>query len=204
MALPNLLLFLGQMTTSLASNPLARLITYIETDPQGELEGEYYKEKLCTYQYLAINYFLPELLNQPGKTLQEIIREFPMIDYSAIYRHLHDVFTPWITGIYLEILDEQEWQLMEGLMGWHQERLTHTHRRNTPQCHVLYLAEQRLPCYQSTPKSWAEIADLLVERGWKGATPAYVEKFWKNVGRPECGALAARVLLYPETLPISL
>lgn len=119
MALPNLSAFLSQITAALASMPLGRLITYIETDPHGELQREYYQDSRCTYQYLAINCFLPELLNQPGRTLPEIIREFPMIDYNAISRHLHDVFTPWITGIYLEILDDQEWQTMKGLLGWH-------------------------------------------------------------------------------------
>jgi hypothetical protein len=176
----------------------SRFIQYVDTDPSHYLRNKYYINPECHHQYLLQKLILPDKLGWgESETISEIARKFN-IPRTALDDYLKDNFTPWINGLYLNILTSEEWNnFKEKLESENRDDLIDIYRNGSPQCNVWDLANQLLPCYQQSPRSWEDIASDLNERGWKRATPDYVKKYWNKTCLPILGKIAHNFLVYP-------
>ena len=176
----------------------SRFIQYVNTDPSNHLRNKYYGNLDCHHQYLLQKIILPEKLGWgESETISDIARKFN-IRRTALDDYLKDNFIPWVDGLYLDILIPEEWdKFKEKLEFENRDDLIDTHRKGSPQCNIWDLAKQLLPCYEESPRSWEDIASGLKERGWKGATPDYVKKYWTKTCVPILGKIAHNFLVYP-------
>jgi hypothetical protein len=156
----------------------------------------YYKIPECNHQYLLRSLIIPRINGTKPKEVREIIAELGSIEYHALYRYLNDTFYPWLDGLYLEILDDGEWQVLKDSIDMQSQKLNEIYRKGAPDCNIYFLAQQLLPCYQKPPLTWDELAQKFQTGNWQRATPEYVEKFWNNESRPILGKIARQIVEY--------
>jgi hypothetical protein len=174
-----------------------RFINLVETDPDNKISSIFYKIEECNYQYLLRNLKVPPIAGHKPKKVQAIVNELGSIEYHALNAHLTRTFDPWVEGLYLEILNNEDWGLLkEQIDEDRQQYLINTYRQNTPICNTYFLARQILPCYQKSQPTWDELTRQMRDMGWQGARPTYIEKFWNEKGRPTLGKMARQILEY--------
>jgi hypothetical protein len=174
-----------------------RFINLVETDPDNKISSIFYKIEECNYQYLLRNLKVPPIAGHKPKKVQAIVNELGSIEYHALNAHLTRTFDPWVEGLYLEILNNEDWGLLkEQINEDRQQYLINTYRQNTPICNTYFLARQILPCYQKSQPTWDELTRQMRDMGWQGARPTYIEKFWNEKGRPTLGKMARQILEY--------
>ncbi len=174
-----------------------RFITLVQTDLDRRISSIYYQVQECNYQYLLDNLIIPKLAGFKPKQVQIIVNELGKIEYHALNAHLTRTFYPWVEGLYLEILDDEEWKLLkQQIDGAKQQYLIEIYRRNTPICNTHFLAHQLLPCYQASPPTWDKLTHQMESMGWQGARSEYIQKFWDEKGRPTLGKIAREILEY--------
>jgi hypothetical protein len=172
-----------------------RFITLVETDRK--ISSIYYQVEECNYQYLLRNLIVPTIAGSKPKKVQTIVNELGSIEYHALNPHLTRTFYPWVEGLYLEILNKEEWELLkQQIDGKQQQYLIETYRKNSPICNTYFLAHQLLCCYQSSPITWDELTIQMRSMGWQGARSEYIQKFWDEKSRPILGKIARQILEY--------
>lgn len=175
-----------------------RFIAYVNEDRYAKLRQRYYQSTDCHYQYLIQQLIIPKLIGEPALEIKDIADRFT-ISRAAMYSHCLRILYPLVDGLYLDILNPAEWaELKEIIEIETKNELKTTHPKGAISCNALFVAQQILPCYESTPRTWQEISTQLIADGCKRATPEYVENFWEEKCRPVLGKIARnQIFNYP-------